>query len=98
MQRGGPTVIRNRFIFRGRVQGVGFRWFAARTARQHSLTGYVRNLDDGSVECEVQGSEQEIAAFLDRVRQGNGYASVDDLSVAFLEVIQGESYFAIDQD
>ena len=98
MQRGGQTVIRYRFIFRGRVQGVGFRWFAARTARQHGFTGYFRNLDDGSVQCEVQGSDQEIAAFLERVRQGNGYASVDDMSVAYLDVIQDESLFAIDQD
>ena len=44
-----------RFLVRGRVQGVGFRWFAMREATRLRLTGYVRNLPDGTVEVCAQG-------------------------------------------
>ncbi len=46
-------------VFRGRVQGVGFRYTAQSIARRHPITGYVRNLPDGSVELVAQG---ELAA------------------------------------
>jgi acylphosphatase len=47
-------------IFIGRVQGVGFRFTAHRTAQRHQLTGFVRNLPDGTVEMLAQGSAQDI--------------------------------------
>jgi acylphosphatase len=50
--------------FSGTVQGVGFRFTACRVAKRHDVTGYVRNLANGRVECVVEGDEQEIDAFL----------------------------------
>jgi len=50
--------------FHGRVQGVGFRYTAYRLAGGFDVTGYVRNLADGSVECVVEGEADEIDAFL----------------------------------
>ncbi len=50
--------------FSGRVQGVGFRYTACRVARRYEVTGYVRNLPDGRVECVVEGEATEIDAFL----------------------------------
>ena len=47
-------------IFIGRVQGVGFRYTAHRIAHRHQLTGFVRNLPDGTVEMFVQGPTQDI--------------------------------------
>jgi acylphosphatase len=47
-------------IFIGRVQGVGFRFTAHRIAHRHQLTGFVRNLPDGTVEVLVQGPDQDI--------------------------------------
>ena len=47
-------------IFVGRVQGVGFRYTAHRIAHRHQLTGFVRNLPDGTVEMFAQGSAQDI--------------------------------------
>jgi len=47
-------------IFIGRVQGVGFRYTAHRIAHRHQLTGFVRNLPDGTVEMFAQGSAQDI--------------------------------------
>ena len=65
-----------RFYIRisGRVQGVGFRYFVAQTASLYSITGWVRNLEDGDVELEAQGIQEDIDAFIERVRQGNRYS------------------------
>ncbi len=49
--------------FSGNVQGVGFRFIATRTARRYDVTGYVRNMPDGRVECVVEGQKDEIDAF-----------------------------------
>ena len=48
-------MIRKHILFYGRVQGVGFRYHATYKASLLGLTGWVRNLEDGSVEMEVQG-------------------------------------------
>ena len=47
-------------IFRGRVQGVGFRFTSFHAANRHKLTGFVRNLPDGTVEMLAQGSGEDI--------------------------------------
>ena len=52
--------IRWHIIFYGRVQGVGFRYYSVNKARQLGLTGWVKNLYDGSAEMEVQGEEPKI--------------------------------------
>ena len=51
--------------FFGEVQGVGFRYTACRLAGGFEVTGYVRNLPDGSVECLVEGEAAEIEGFLE---------------------------------
>ena len=51
------TKIRKHIVFYGRVQGVGFRYYAVNKANQLGLTGWVKNLPDGTVEMEVQGEE-----------------------------------------
>jgi len=52
-------------IFKGRVQGVGFRYTAHRTATRYDLTGFVRNLPDSTVEALMQGTASNILACLD---------------------------------
>jgi acylphosphatase len=59
--------IRESIVFRGRVQGVGFRATAERIATPLGLAGWVRNEPDGSVACEVQGAPTLVAAFLDEL-------------------------------
>lgn len=55
---------RKKYIFSGRVQGVGFRWRARQIAGGLGLTGWVKNLWDGTVEMEVQGEPREIQRLL----------------------------------
>ncbi len=52
--------MRKHIFFYGRVQGVGFRYYAVQKANQLGLTGWVKNLYDGSVEMEVEGQEELI--------------------------------------
>lgn len=54
--------------FSGEVQGVGFRYTATRTAEGYDVSGYVKNLPDGRVECVAEGTASEIDAFLDDLR------------------------------
>lgn len=60
--------------FSGPVQGVGFRYTACRAAGGYKVTGYVRNLPDGTVEIVVEGDHDEIDQFLaDVLREMKGY-------------------------
>ena len=64
-------LVRKHIIFKGRVQGVGFRYFCYTEANKMNLTGYVRNLYDGNVEMEVQGTREEIREMVERLSQQN---------------------------
>lgn len=66
-------MVRYLIRYEGRVQGVGFRYFVYRTVGWFGLTGYAHNHSDGSVEVQVQGDEDRIAAFLKVVKDGNGF-------------------------
>jgi acylphosphatase len=60
----GSTRQRRDVRYRGQVQGVGFRFAAARVARRYEVTGFVRNEPDGSVRLAVEGAPEDIEAFL----------------------------------
>ena len=66
-----------RFVVRGRVQGVGFRWFVLREASQLQLEGFVRNQPDGSVEVLARGSVAAVVLLQARLAQGPSTASVE---------------------
>ncbi|MDT8400767.1 MAG: acylphosphatase [Bacteroidales bacterium] len=72
-----------RFIIRvtGRVQGVGYRYSAVKEARKHDIKGYVKNLPDGSVSIEAEGSENKLNAFLLWCRKGPGTGYVESVNV-----------------
>jgi len=65
----------------GRVQGVGYRASAHRRALELGLSGYVRNLDDGSVEAVVEGEEADVEAFVTWCRTGPRLARVTRVEV-----------------
>jgi len=68
-----------RFIVTGRVQGVGYRWFASRAAYSRSVSGWARNLPDGSVELHAQGTDSALLSFEAALGQGPMGAFVDDI-------------------
>jgi len=67
------------YVVRGRVQGVGFRWFAQRTGVRLGVAGHVRNLRDGGVEVHARGSADALQAFEVALRQGPPAARVEML-------------------
>ncbi|MFH1454391.1 MAG: acylphosphatase [Armatimonadota bacterium] len=57
-------------IINGDVQGVGYRYFARSVASKYNLTGYVKNLNDGTVEAVIEGEEDNVNKAIDELRQG----------------------------
>lgn len=68
-----------RFLVRGRVQGVGFRWFVEREAHVLGIAGWVRNNPDNSVEVLAMGTREQLSALRSRLREGPRAARVDDV-------------------
>lgn len=64
----------------GRVQGVFFRQWAVHQARELGVSGWIRNLPDGSVEARIAGYEHKVLLMIERMRQGPSGARVDDLT------------------
>ena len=70
-----------KITIKGLVQGVGFRWFADRTARKYEVQGFVENLSDGSVYLEVEGKRDEIEFLIKDLRNGPKMSKVEELIV-----------------
>lgn len=85
-----------RYIVRGRVQGVGFRWFVEREAHMLSIAGWVRNNHDGSVEVLAQGTRDQLAGLHSRLREGPRAARVDAVEVSNAQPVPGMSSFRIE--
>ena len=73
------TTHARRFVVRGRVQGVGFRWFVEREARVLGIAGWVRNDADGSVEVLGLGTRDQHFSFRARLQAGPRAARVDNV-------------------
>lgn len=73
---------RIRLLLRGRVQGVGFRWFTLRQAEELGLVGWVANLPDGRVEVVAQGATDALRRLEDAVAEGPRLARVDNVERA----------------
>ncbi len=82
-------------IVTGRVQGVGFRYHSYDLARTLNLTGKVRNLSNGDVEIEVQGSDDAFNQFLKGILKGNGFIKVSDYSMKEIPVVPSEKTYKI---
>jgi acylphosphatase len=85
-----------RFIVRGRVQGVGFRWFVEREAHMLGIAGWVRNNHDGSVEVLAQGTRDQLSGLHGRLREGPRAARVDAVEVSDATPKQGVNSFRIE--
>jgi acylphosphatase len=78
------------FLIRGRVQGVGFRWFVHREAAELGLRGWVRNTDGGDVEVVAAGDEETIADLRVELRRGSRGSRVDAVIEHELTEAEGE--------
>src|SRR5207344_182542 len=85
-----------RFLVRGRVQGVGFRWFVEREAHILGIAGWVRNRSDGTVEVLAVGTRDQLSGLRSRLREGPRAARVDDVEESDAEPVQGLSSFRIE--
>jgi acylphosphatase len=74
-------IVGRRYVVAGRVQGVGYRFFAQNAAAREGISGNVRNLDDGRVEVVAEGDAEAVARFERSLRQGPIGARVDDMLV-----------------
>ena len=85
------TKIRKHIVFYGRVHGVGFRYYAVNKANQLGLTGWVKNLPDGTVEMEVQGEEpliDQLIIFL----QNRTYIWIEKLDARSIPLLDDSSF------
>jgi len=82
-------------VLSGRVQGVGYRYYALRSAQRLNLHGWVRNLPDGSVELEAEGARDALERFEEEMRRGPAAAEVADCRVTWSEHESGRRGFRI---
>jgi acylphosphatase len=68
-----------RYVVTGRVQGVGYRYFVLRQADALGVSGFARNLPDGSVEVRGEGTADALADFEARLREGPAFAEVTNV-------------------
>lgn len=86
-------IIRRHYIFIGSVQGVGLRWRAMHAASHFGVTGWVRNLCDGSVELEAEGTEEAIDGMLLAIENGT-FIQIENMEVKEIPV-QGSRSFEV---
>ena len=79
------------FLIRGRVQGVGFRWFVHREAAELGLRGWVRNTDNGEVEIVAAGDPAVLAELRTELHKGSRGSRVDAVIEHELTESEGES-------
>jgi acylphosphatase len=88
--------VARRFLVSGRVQGVGFRFFAADAARREGVSGSVRNLDDGRVEAVAEGDEESMERFERALRRGPSRSRIEQVSVESIGPTGRSNEFVID--
>jgi acylphosphatase len=78
-------LIARKFLIRGMVQGVGFRYFAQRSAARHQVRGYIKNLEDGRVEALVEGPAVAVEEFKHDLAAGPTHSAVEHVEEIVLE-------------
>jgi acylphosphatase len=76
----------------GRVQGVGYRFWALNHARDLDLSGFVRNCADGSVYLEVEGDPDNVRCMIDLCHNGPVHSHVAEITVTFLPIHETEGF------
>ena len=84
-----------RLIITGNVQGVGFRAFVRNRAIKNNITGWVKNLNDGSVEALLSGSQENLNKLIEITRRGTPWSKVSNVVVTYIEDQEEYSLFEI---
>ena len=79
----------------GRVQGVGFRFTVQSYAQELKMTGWVKNMPDGTVTMEFQGNQIQADTLAQRIREGNFFIKVENLKLEPREPVADEKGFVI---
>jgi len=83
-------------IISGHVQGVGFRYSAQQKANEYNLYGWVMNLEDGTVEMEVEGPENQVNQYVTEIKNGfHRFIRVDYINIEKTEGEKGYKQFTI---
>lgn len=85
-----------RYLVRGRVQGVGFRWFVEKEARTLGIRGWVRNNYDGAVEVLAMGTREQLLLLRQKLQQGPRAARVDVVEESEAQPLPDEKTFRIE--
>lgn len=72
-------MVAKHLIISGRVQGVGFRYFSQETATRYHIKGWVRNLNDGTVELHAEGDARDYEIFKQALQDGNRFVGVEQI-------------------
>ena len=88
--------VARKYVIRGDVQGVGYRFFAQRAAARHQVVGYVRNMSDGSVESLAEGMPDSVEAFKHDLATGPEWAAVTQIEEIVLDPSSLYSSFRIE--
>lgn len=86
------SLIAREYLLSGRVQGVGFRYFAARVAHELGVSGWARNLSDGRVEVHAKGSTRQLDRFEARLREGPPAAQVRGVEIREASISDAEGF------
>jgi acylphosphatase len=90
------ALITRKYLVRGRVQGVGFRWFVEREAATLGIYGWVRNTFDGGVEVLATGNREQHAQLRRKLREGPRAARVDAVDESEAQAVEGLKTFRIE--
>ena len=80
-------------VYSGQVQGVGFRWKLMQLAHKYNITGYVRNLPNGNVETEIQGSGLD--EFIKESIKKDFFIIVDDYAIKEIDLVENENTYEV---
>jgi acylphosphatase len=89
--------VARKFLIRGDVQGVGYRFFAQRAAARHQVIGYVRNCPDGTVEALAEGFADDVEEFKKDLATGPQWSAVEHVEEINLEPTGQFSSFRIER-
>lgn len=85
-------MIYNCITIRGKVQGVGYRYFTLNTAKEHGITGYVFNQPDGSVQANACGNEHDMKTFIACLRIGPISSNVEEIEIRPIDEVKFNTF------